>query len=443
MRSAACAAGLVASADSPQLLLVSEPEAALMACIAEGALHEYAAPGKRLALVDCGGGAVDIAMVEIVSGPEPGPLALSELFPPTSGAWGAVAIDDQFFALIKDVLGGHFTSLGKVTLLEMLGEWDNAKRALTGADDDKDVTINVSSLIDELTSRLEGFTKSDVDELISHYNSKHGYRDDEKGGLVLVKGKKLRIPASIAHACIAAVAEKITARVAELLAIIGGRIDAIVLVGGSAASAALVNIFRARFGHHLPVVVPRLPSAAVARGAAMCALRPAVVKERVMQWSYGYLGAEPYDPSLHDGAHAFVTAQGRRLVHVLFPLVQAGARVDAAGRVDRRGLIPVREDQLVMDFELFLSAERIVDPRAEPRAPRTVVVNAHTVPRGRNAEVLRAERVGMLSINIGGAGRPRRERAVDLTVFFGAEEVRAFATSVYTQEVSAVATIAP
>ncbi len=106
MRQAAFSAGLIASEDASNLMLALEPEAAVLASIADCAPSERErfVRGARLMIVDCGGGTVDITVDEIVESASPGPLALCEIHAPSGGPWGATFVD-KLFMNVRSVVG--------------------------------------------------------------------------------------------------------------------------------------------------------------------------------------------------------------------------------------------------------------------------------------------------------------------------------------------------
>jgi hypothetical protein len=273
-----------------------------------------------------------------------------------------------------------------------------------------------------------------MEELIAAYNSRLGLTDDDQK-VSFTKAKKLRIPPAITRRFFTDVIGSTVAHVTKLLAAVG-RIDAIMVAGGFAESKILQKMLKEAFENESrAVILPKRPGKVVVMGAGLFALQPRVIKERMVRWSYAYLGAEPYDPAVHDECHVFVTSEGRRLVNILYPLVQKGERVEVGQVCTRAGLIPVRADQEVIDFELYRVDDRLVDPRIEAQRPRTVVVDERRPGGpGRNQEVLRRDKVAMLTITIGARDKPRKERTVDLKMAFGNTEVVASAVSGSTRE---------
>lgn len=268
-----------------------------------------------------------------------------------------------------------------------------------------------------------GFSKVELEELIFAYNERQGLGDSD--GLSLHKKKKLlRISHVLTRRFFGAVVEQSIEHIARLVGDAPRRPDVIVLAGGFAESPFLKRAFRAAFeSAETAVVLPRRPSKVVALGAALFALQPSIIKERVVRSSWGYLAAEEFNVEVHDKRHV-VEIDGCSRVNVLMPLVQKGERIAFDHTVTKSRLRPVREDQVVIDFELYHVDRLIADPVKEPKAPRTVVVDALRKHAGdRCDQVLRSARSALLTVEIGDLDAPRVMRSVELQVLFGATAV--------------------
>ena len=70
------------------------------------------------------GGTVDLTYSEIMCR---GPLDLRELRPASGGPWGSTYVDEQFKALMNELLGGRLESMGPTVLLDLLESWEKVK----------------------------------------------------------------------------------------------------------------------------------------------------------------------------------------------------------------------------------------------------------------------------------------------------------------------------
>jgi len=432
MREAAVRAGLIPDTNSPRLLLALEPEVAVLAAymdMAPGAREGVFKEGSKLMIVDCGGGTVDITVDEVASRE---PLTLREVAPASGGPWGATYVDKQFLGFMRELLGEVWPHVDNSIQLELLWAWEAAKLSVGTPGESDDVMVPLADLVSAMEEKRVPFSKADLATMMENYNTRHGLFADD--ALKLLRGTRLCIPGKLVRSffmnIISKTVEHITAQLAAVRDF--GGINAIVLVGGFAQSRVLQNELRAKFATPaLPVLSPLRPGQAVTVGAALFALKPRVVEERIIRWTYAYLGAEAFNPAVHDERHAFMTAEGRKLVNILYPLVKKGDKVKAGTEVVKRGLIPVRSDQVVIDFDIFRTAAVVPNPRSDHDQMRAVPVDVLT-EAGRNVGVLRSEKVATLSIVIGAEGRARTERTVDLHMSFAATEVVAEAVALLT-----------
>jgi len=433
MREAAVRAGLIRDSNSPRLLLALEPEAALVASLAalSPAARADITPGKRLMVVDCGGGTMDITVDEVMSTT---PLLLREVAPPGGGSWGATNVDKQFVALLKDIVGEKWGSVDHTSYLRALGEWEVTKTAVNDSGEATAVSILVTDIIFSINAKSGGdFTTAHLAALVVGYNARHGLAGAD--AVTLSARSRLGIPAKVVQSLYMAVINPMMAHIQGVLdSERVGRLDYIVLVGGFSESSLLQNVVRSRFETATrKVISPLRPGQAVVVGAALFGLQPHTISSRVMRWSYAYLGAEAFNPEVHDERHAFTTGEGRKLVNILFPLVTKDTSVDTSFTVNREGLIPVRGDQVIIDFDIYRTSAHVTNPRTEPDRVRTVPVEVLT-DAGRNIGVLRREKVATLSIPIGATDRPRTERTVELRLSFATTEIVAHAISTSTGE---------
>jgi Hsp70 protein len=465
MRKAAAAAGLIASENADNLMLALEPEAAILASIADCAPSERArfTKGTKIMVVDCGGGTVDITVDEVVEPAIPGPLELKEISGASGGMWGATMVDKEFGKFLRELLGPeYYRQLDNRTVLECMISWESEKNTVSGENDEDDtVQVRCHELLDDLADKTDDeFTRETMQELVEQYNEKKGLTEESGGVVSFSKTKRLKIPPCITRSFYTTVIDQIVTHLQGKLAETGP-VDAMMIAGGFAESRILQKILKEKFEtSKTAVILPRRPGKVVVMGAALFALQPKVIRERVMRHSYGYLGAEPFNPAIHDESHVFVTAEGRRLVHILYPLVQKGDKVNVGDKISRSGLIPVRNDQQVIDFELFRTDQKvryhsggqlfllglfflpsllfllflplqINDPRHVRH--RTIVVDSLS-HSGTHSEVLRIDKVGTLSITIGATDKPREQRGVNFEIRFGSTEIVAQAHSTVSKE---------
>jgi molecular chaperone DnaK (HSP70) len=525
MRRAAFNAGLIEYENSDNLMIVLEPEAAILASLSDcapalvdlpagdpgspadgasaGAKKGGAAAaldgeassrygslfkvGTTVLVADCGGGTVDYTVEQVVKAADPGPLALKELCAPSGGSWGAVNVDVNFSNFMKELLGNErFEALDTLVKLELLTAWETEKLTVGGVDEEKDtISLKVADLIESLDQNLDdGFTKGDMKELVEEYNKKHkkhyqklkeeqqklangaaagagegtptsgsggsagakggddGDSDEEDEPVTwLPKGQKIRISPVVTRSFFAPVINAIVGHTATLLKekLPGGKADVVLVAGGFAQSPMLQRSMKQAFeNEHTAVILPRRPGQAVVLGAALFALMPSAITERVMKYSWGFLAQETYDPAIHEPIHK-KRQHGKDTVSIVLPAVQIGQTVKV-GHVFKQTLYASTPQQKYMEFRLFRVSERIHDPfDNEIWDKRTVAVkDKHPYQEWVHKDTREVSTVddlaATISIRIGSRGLPAADRTVDLEIHFGEAEIEAKAISHLTKK---------
>lgn len=146
MRQAAHEAGMIDTIGSTNLRLCLEPEAACLDIIPRGDESPLTceAVGKKMMLVDCGGGTVDITAHSIIS---VDPLNVVEVAPPTGGPWGSTQVDAAFKRWLKRFLGEWYEKVAKTeTFLTIMMTWERKKAEFNGLESTEPMRLNLSVL---------------------------------------------------------------------------------------------------------------------------------------------------------------------------------------------------------------------------------------------------------------------------------------------------------
>lgn len=144
MRQAAHEARMIDSVGSTNLRLCLEPEAACLDVIPRGDNNPLTceAVGKKIMIVDCGGGTVDITTHSIVS---IDPLNVVEVAPPSGGAWGSTQVDTAFKKWFQKFLGEWYEKVvGTETFLSIMLTWERKKAEFNGLESTEPVRLNLS-----------------------------------------------------------------------------------------------------------------------------------------------------------------------------------------------------------------------------------------------------------------------------------------------------------
>ena len=143
MRQAAYEAGMIDRVNSPKLRLCLEPEAASLAATKDNPLGRDA-KGRKMMIIDCGGGTVDITTHKIVSVE---PLQLEEVAAPNGGLFGSTRVDEAFKEWLSKFLGEWFEKIETTrTLVSIMMTWESEKAKFEGA---KELRLNLSRLAEQ------------------------------------------------------------------------------------------------------------------------------------------------------------------------------------------------------------------------------------------------------------------------------------------------------
>lgn len=144
MRHAAHEAGIIDRIDSTRLRLCLEPEAACLAAITKDNPLKSEAKGRKMMIIDCGGGTVDITAHEIVTVE---PLKLEEVAAPNGGPFGSICVDTAFKKWLEELLGEKIKDIQTTSaLVSILMKWEKEKGRFQGPDSATTFRLNLSEL---------------------------------------------------------------------------------------------------------------------------------------------------------------------------------------------------------------------------------------------------------------------------------------------------------
>ncbi|KZT05474.1 uncharacterized protein LAESUDRAFT_813573 [Laetiporus sulphureus 93-53] len=275
MREAAVLAGLIPNNQEGEerLHFVTEGEASLHYCIAKELAADIIKAGKRLVIVDAGGGTVDISTYEIVS---TAPISAIEATVADCLMQGSTYVNSRAEDFLRKKLN--------------VACRDKSKKSRFGDEEYLDVMMDKFESYTKPTFRET--TKSSQIEFTGHREADEKY-GIKRGRLTLIQSEM----ASFFDPSIKAIEDAIKKQVAGA----GGTVHMVLLVGGFAASPYLrakLQTYSQREG--LTLICPESqPAKAVAEGALYFHLDD-VVAARVAKFHYGSSCAVPWIPFLPD-----------------------------------------------------------------------------------------------------------------------------------------------
>ncbi|XP_071528286.1 uncharacterized protein [Panulirus ornatus] len=373
MRTAAYQAGMGSSSRPEQLLIALEPEAAAIYCRRlrrhqllperppELRPPRHCAPRDSLcpsepssvpalpeldrdtvyAVVDCGGGTVDITvhqMTDRLTG------HLKELHKATGGPYGSTGVDAEFERFLETIFSPDFLATFRqqrpAAYVDLMIAFESRKR---NASPYRSNPLNIAlpfSFID-LYRKFKG---KDVEWAIKKHQQL-GVRWSAQG--------MLRVEQETMRQLFLPTLSNITQAIeAVLSAPEVGPLQYMFLVGGFAESELLQKHIRDTFGHRVNVIIPQGMGLAILRGAVQFGLDPGVVTVRRSRLTYGVGVLNRYQRGIHPTEKRVVAAGSEWCADVLDRFVVVDESV-AVGDVVVRSYTPATPAQTTVILHLY------------------------------------------------------------------------------------------
>ncbi|KAI9220681.1 hypothetical protein BC828DRAFT_109799 [Blastocladiella britannica] len=337
MREAAFLSGMIASRDSPNLVLCFEPEAALLS--SSFPPNDMAFDDVVLS-VDVGGGTADMSAMEMTEdATAPFGRKFNEVIPSRGTVNGSIIIDTMFEKYIEDQVGHEaWTALRNDTgaWAKVMAQWVSIKCGFDPASPTTaDLTLPRAALkaIRGATSELSfhGLLSGGLDA--TSESEDDGWEDSFEDTILIPAATLLRIIGPVVDAVVALAAEMV--RDCDLM---DKPVAKVFVVGGFASSRYLLKQLRAALqlvNPAISVAVPSIPGSAVLTGAVLYGMAPKIVATRVLQRTYGFGQAVPTADARFEGMDtsewAPVSVNGvHSFMHVFTPLATKGESVSAS-----------------------------------------------------------------------------------------------------------------
>ncbi|XP_063598822.1 uncharacterized protein LOC134775279 isoform X2 [Penaeus indicus] len=378
MRTAAYQAGMGSSARPEQLLIALEPEAAAIYCRrlrrhqllpdrppdlrqprhsstsppSLSPLQESGSPipvpampeldrDTVYAVVDCGGGTVDITvhqMTDRLTG------HLKELHKASGGPYGSTGVDVEFERLLETLFGSDFLSAFRrqrpAAFVDLMIAFESRKR---NASPFRENPLNIAlpfSFID----LFRKFRGKDVEWAIKKHQHL-GVRWSAQG--------MLRVEQETMRQLFLPTLANITQAIESVLSAPEvGPLQYMFLVGGFAESELLQKHIRDVFGHRVNVIIPQGMGLAILRGAVQFGLDPGVVTVRRSRLTYGVGVLNRFQHGMHPPDKRVVAAGAEWCADVLDRFVAVDESV-AVGDVVVRSYTPATPAQSTVILHLY------------------------------------------------------------------------------------------
>lgn len=392
-----CAAAAGFPTEDGRLILALEPEAAVHHARVRGAQPpgeddqsptDLCAPGRRILVVDSGGGTVDLAayvndddgrMVEIglVNGGRHGSNELNQRF------------EDRLLAdrFGKPELVAFLREEVPEAMLDLVDAWERHKLSF-GPETTAPVPLPIPTAIDRKLGAA-------VRKRLSR--KQRGVTDS-----ILVTPEEMQ---DIFDTVVPDVLDLIDEQLAEVT-IQNSSPDApkpvVLMVGGFSNSRYLQHAFKQHLQGRAHVLVPPDPSSAVLYGAVHFAYRPQT-RARRARYTYGVDCCSPFEPGIDPETLRFAASDGvARCRNRFAKLVTIGDVVDTDNEISDV-FLPVEGDTKSLTFDLYTTTEK--DPR-------------YVTDPG-------CERIGSVRVDLTGAMRHALDdRGVRVHLGFGETEIK-------------------
>ncbi|KAK3856539.1 hypothetical protein Pcinc_037148 [Petrolisthes cinctipes] len=358
------------------------------------------------AVVDCGGGTVDITVHQMT---DRATGHLKELHKATGGPHGSTGVDAEFEKFLETIFGEDFLNTFRqqrpAAYVDLMIAFESRKR---NASPYRSNPLNIAlpfSFID-LYRKFKG---KDVEWAIKRQHERLGVRWSAQGMLRVEQEAMRRLFIPTLNNITQAIEQVVSAP--EV-----GRLQYMFLVGGFAESELLQKHIRDTFGHRVNVIIPQGMGLAILRGAVQFGLDPGVVTVRRSRLTYGVGVLNRYQPTIHPPEKRVVAAGSEWCADVLDRFVVVDESV-AVGDVVVRSYTP-----------------------ATP-AQNTVILHLYATQRHDAKFVTEegVERVGTLHLELGASSvnnnnnnnRTTTRREITVHMKFGDTEVKASAVDHY------------
>ena len=331
------------------------------------------------------GGTADVTIHEVLQGNR-----LRELHAATGGNWGGTEVNKAFCNFVSQLVGPEnfqtFIAENKAEYLELLQCFEEKKRTTNRRSTDT-VRIKIqSALLNILTTNQSNFEK-------------------EKGK-IRISSDKLIIEADHFRSFFEKPVEEILNHVEELVEIVPGKLDTVLLVGGFAESAILQKAVEDRFNKRFNVITPLNASMCVLKGAVLYGLNPICVAYRVSRYTYGVSTSMRYQEGLHPQERKAAGAKEAFCDDIFDVHVKINQEVPTNKAVTERTYYPITNDDKLLHITLYRSSKE--DPK--------FVDEEDCKP------------VGTMEIKIDtSVGKTSRDRPVKVKMIFGGSDIKVLA----------------
>ena len=375
-------------------MIALEPECA--ALYIKHQMHSHHNPAllaTHYAVVDCGGGTIDIAY-HSVEKQEEDVLIIRELAPPSGGPFGGTLVDGAFEHLLDQIFGASFTKKLKErhpnVWLMMITDLDLVKTSLANRDDDDKVRIDLKMSFDAACEDILGRSALEVLRMCTVPG-------------VELQRSKLTINAGMIKKwylmCTSKTCEILNQDLSQPAQ---SAVSALYMVGSFSSSKYLLEEVRKGVKRIQPkhIIRPDKSNTAIVYGAVLYGINPAIIQVRVSGMSYGVGCSRDYDPRKHPESKKLMV-DGKLICTGLYREFVAAGESIKTNDVREHTLRPGRGDMKSMKVDIYTAPHKVLfldDPACNKLG--TIQVDMPDISKGRDRRIRISMKFGGPEIHV-------------------------------------------
>lgn len=365
-------------------MIALEPEcAALYVWQQRDQHHNPESRAENYAVVDCGGGTVDIAYHSVVPTPGEKTMVVKELAPPSGGPFGGTLVDSEFELVLNRVFGPSFVESLKERYADVwMGFMNDLETGKTGlhdkGDDEKvyfDLLMQFADACREITGR-----------------SAFSLMKDCKVPGVAFANNRLQIDARVMKAWYKDSVTKMCSCLNKDLKMPSTeQITALHMVGTFSKSRYLLEEIRSGVKgiDADDIFNPTESHVAIVKGAVLYGFDPTIVQERVAARSYGIGTSTDFDPSKHPESRKQIIDGKARCNGLYSEFIAVGTRL-RTDDIRERTVKPGRKDMKRTTIKIYSAPHNVMfldDPACRMLASIHVELGDGSVVEERQIQV--------------------------------------------------------
>ena len=341
-----------------------EPECAALFVRKQEDRSEDAYRALHYAVVDCGGGTVDIAYHSVEETQE-NDFTVSELHPPSGGPFGGTLIDRAFESeILEKVFGsplhGMYSSKSFVRELKekytgawlfIMKQFEQRKTILDSKADKDLVWLDLNLQFNKACLKITG---QDVYDILE---------DTKVPGVSISSTDQMAIEAYILKSLYKEPIEKIcTCLMTDLSLPQLSRVSALYMVGSFSKSEFLLTEIRKniRSIEDDNIINPPDSQIAIVKGAIMYGIHPGIVRSRISPRSYGTLMLKPFTQFLHPFSKRVVYDGIVYCTDLYSEFIQKNQVLRTSDPPIKMVYTPVEANQTGMLIQVFTAPEKVM-----------------------------------------------------------------------------------